>query len=150
ISSFDLFLGSNSAGANAFSIGSNTTLVDPLNANHAGANTYPDAFAAPTNPSNPVNYFTFENYDPDGSGNRPTDDLGWAYSSDQTITGGTIQLETLHFTFSFGSAPAPGTMWTFSTTPGTSTGSYHSYFFSNNLTTFNATTQGTFTVTFVP
>jgi hypothetical protein len=150
ISSFDLFLGSNSAGANAFSIFSNTSLQ--TGSASAGSPSYPDAFAAPTMPANPANYFTFENYDPDGAGSRPTDDLGFSYSTDKTISGGTIQLETLNITYSFGSAPANGTTWTFSTTPSGSTNPapYGSYFYSNNLQTFNSTGQGMFTVTFVP
>src|SRR5437870_6094016 len=89
ISSWDMFLGSNSAGANAFSLDPATTSLQTGSA-ASGAGSYPDAFAAPTNAVgvNGTNYFTFQNYDPDNSTNgRDVADQGFSFSTDKTITG---------------------------------------------------------------
>ncbi len=147
LSSFDLFLGSNSAGASAFSITGNTPFVA---ASSSGAPSYPDAFAAPAGVSS-GNYYTFQNYDPNDVGARSTDDLGFSYSLDQTISSGSILLTTLHFSYNFASLPASGTSYTFSTTPGTTT-NYGSYFYNGANGGFarDNTGTGSFTVSTVP
>ena len=96
-----------------------------------------------------MNYFTYQNYDPDGAGTRPTADLGWSYAIDQTING-SISLETLRITYNFGSLPTPGTMFTFSTTPTGTAGDYHSYFYQgeDNGLALTQADQTSFTVTF--
>jgi hypothetical protein len=138
ISSWDLFLQSNSIGANQFTITGNT----PLN----GADT---PAVSPRTPSS----FAIDNTFP---GSPPTlvndQDQGWGWgAADQTISGGSIDLVTLQFTYNFSSPPAVGDVFTFSETPsGSGSPAYKgTYFYSNDFGTFNAIPQDSFTVTVV-
>ena len=140
ISSWDLYLESNSTGANQFTITGNT----PLN----GADT---PAASPRTPSSFATDTSFP-------GSPPTlvndEDQGWGWgAADQTINGGSIDLVTLQFTYNFGSPPTVGDVFTFSTTPsGTGSPATYkgTYFYSNDFGTFNAIPQDSFTVTVVP
>jgi PEP-CTERM motif len=102
ISSFDLFLQSNSAGANAFSITAVTPVFAAVDFGSYADSPHTGPFA--TDPSFPgATYVT-------------THDSGFGYTQDEPISG-TVSLETLTISYSFGSTPAPGTVFTFSTTP---------------------------------
>src|SRR5437870_870138 len=104
VSNFDLFLGSNSAGADAFTITGVSSLQGA--ADSAGFPTFPDQFLAPTTPANPQNYgFAYTQYDPDdpdpndANGDRSLNDLGLVYTNDKTVNGGAINLETITFSY---------------------------------------------------
>ncbi len=152
---FDFFLGSNSAGADAFTITSVSSLQGV--ANSAGFPTFPDEFLAPTNAANPQNYgFAYTQYDPDdpdpndANGDRSLNDLGLVYTSDKAVSGGAINLETITFSYNFASL-APGTSFTFMTTDGTTTSpGFNSTPYSDGGDTLIPTIQGSFTVTEVP
>jgi hypothetical protein len=138
ISSWDLFLQSNSIGANQFTITSNT----PLN----GADT------PAVSPRTPSSFATDNSF----LGSPPTlvndKDQGWGWgAADQTISDGSIDLVTLQFTYNFSSPPTVGDVLTFSTTPsGSGSPAYNgTYFYSNDFGTFNAIPQDSFTVTVV-
>src|SRR5207248_560217 len=143
LSSFDLFLQSNSTGANQFTITNTVSVLDPAGASPATSPQYPSTFA--TDPSFPSatyvnNYdqgFGYSNSDP----NSPT--------LDEPISG-TTALETLTFSYNFASPPAPNTTFAFSTTlSGTSGPAYKgSYYYSDDASTFNPADQANFTVTF--
>ena len=143
LSSFDLFLQSNSTGANQFTITNTVSVLDPAGASPATSPQYPSTFA--TDPSFPGatyvnNYdqgFGYANSDP----NSPT--------LDEPISG-TTALETLTLSYNFASQPAPNTTFTFSTTPSGTTGPAYkgSYYYSDDLSTFNPADQANFTVTF--
>jgi len=143
LSSFDLFLQSNSTGANQFTITNTVSVLDPAGASPATSPQDPSTFT--TDPSFPGatyvnNYdqgFGYANSDP----NSPT--------LDEPISG-TTALETLTFSYNFASPPAPNTTFAFSTTPSGTTGPAYkgSYYYSDDLSTFNPADQANFTVTF--
>ena len=138
ISSFDLFLQSNSSGADAFTITATTPVLDSANATRATTPQNPDAFTM----SGSTQAGFFQN----------THDQGFSYEADQALSGSTT-LETLQITYNFGSAPAPGTSFTFGTSASgaNSPNTKGTYFYSDNFATYNqVTTPGSFTVTVVP
>jgi len=143
LSSFDLFLQSNSPGANQFTITNTVSVLDPAGASPATNPQYPSTFA--TDPSFP------------GATSVTDHDLGFGYANsdpnspslDEPISG-TTALETLTVSYNFASPPASDTTFTFSTTPSGTTGPAYkgSYYYSNDLITFNGADQANFAVTF--
>jgi hypothetical protein len=139
ISAFDLFLQSNSAGANAFTITNTVPVLDAAEPpTRATTPQFPDTFT--TTGSTQSGFF------------QNTHDQGFAYGTDQTLSGSTT-LETLTISYNFASAPAPGTSFTFGTTASgaNSPNTKGTYFYSDNFATYNQiTTPGSFTVSVVP
>jgi hypothetical protein len=138
ISAFDLFLQSNSTGADSFTITNTTPVLDSANATRATTPQFPDTFTMTG--STQAGFF------------QNTHDQGFSYEADQALSGSTI-LETLQISYSFGSAPAPGTTFTFGTTASGAAGpnTKGTYFYSDNFATYNQiTTPGSFTLTVVP
>lgn len=139
ISSFDLFLQSNSTGADSFTITNTTPVLDSANATRATTPQFPDPFTMTGSTQSGF----FQN----------THDQGFAYGDgDQTLSGPTT-LETLQISYNFGSAPANGTTFTFGTSASGAGGpnTKGTYFYSDGFATYNQiTTPGSFTVTVVP
>jgi len=138
ISAFDLFLQSNSTGADSFTITNTTPVLDSANATRATTPQFPDAFTM----SGSTQAGFFQN----------THDQGFSYEADQALSGSTT-LETLQISYSFGSAPALGTTFTFGTSASGAGGpnTKGTYFYSDNFATYNQiTTPGSFTLTVVP
>jgi PEP-CTERM motif len=143
LSSFDLFLQSNRPGANQFTITNAVSVLDPAGATPATNPQYPSTFA--TDPSFPGATYVNDH------------DLGFGYANsdpnsptlDESISG-TTALETLTVSYNFASPPASDTTFTFSTTPSGTTGPAYkgSYYYSDDLSTFNAADQANFTVIF--
>ena len=143
LSSFDLFLQSNSAGANQFTITNTVSVLDPAGASPATSPQDPSTFA--TDPSFPGATYV----------NNHDQGFGYANSDPNSLTldepiSETTALETLILSYNFASPPAPNTTFTFSTTPSGTTGPAYegSYYYSDDLSTFNPADQANFTVTF--
>ncbi len=113
-------------------------MLDSANATRATTPQFPDTFTM----SGSTQSGFFQN----------THDQGFSYEADQALSGSTT-LETLQISYSFGSAPAPGTTFTFGTSASGASGpnTKGTYFYSDNFGTYNQiTSPGSFTLTVVP